>query len=106
MRQRVASLSELPEGSLLRVEVGDVPICLVHAEDGKVYAIGDVCSHEDYSLSEGELWEMSVECPRHGSRFDVRTGAVTGLPAVIPAQTYPVTVEDGEIYLDVEGVDS
>jgi 3-phenylpropionate/trans-cinnamate dioxygenase ferredoxin subunit len=46
---------------------------------------------------------MSVECPRHGSRFDVRTGKVTGLPAVIPAKTYPVTVTNGDVYLDVEG---
>jgi 3-phenylpropionate/trans-cinnamate dioxygenase ferredoxin subunit len=103
LRQRVASISELPQGALLRVEAKDDPICLVHAEDGKVYAIGDVCTHEEYSLSEGELWEMSVECPRHGSRFDVRTGAVTGLPAVIPARTYPVSVEDGEIYVETEG---
>jgi 3-phenylpropionate/trans-cinnamate dioxygenase ferredoxin component len=106
LRQRVASTSELPQGSLLRVEAGGIPICLVHAEDGRFYALADTCTHEDYSLSEGELWEMSVECPRHGSRFDVRTGAVTGLPAVIPAPTYPVTVENGEIYLDVDGVDS
>lgn len=99
-RQQVASLEELPLGSLLRVEVAGTPICLVHAEDGNVYAIGDTCTHEDYSLSEGELWDMSVECPRHGSRFDVRTGTVTGLPAVIPAKTYPVTVENGEIYIE------
>ena len=102
-RQRVAALGDLPAGSLLRVEVGGTPICLVHAEDGNVYAIGDTCTHEDYSLSEGELWDMSVECPRHGSRFDVRTGRVTGLPAVIPAKTYPVMVSNGEIYLDSEG---
>jgi 3-phenylpropionate/trans-cinnamate dioxygenase ferredoxin component len=103
VRQRVASLNELPPGSLKRVEVGEIPICLVHAEDGNVYAIGDTCSHEDYSLSEGELWELAIECPRHGSRFDVRTGKVTGLPAVIPARTFPVTIENGEIYVQTEG---
>ena len=102
MRQRVASSKDLPEGSLLRVEAGGTAICLVHAEDGKFYAMGDTCTHEEYSLSEGELWDMSVECPRHGSRFDVRTGAVTGLPAVIPALTYPVTVLDGDIYVELE----
>jgi 3-phenylpropionate/trans-cinnamate dioxygenase ferredoxin component len=97
----VASTADLPAGSLIRVEVEGVPICLVHAQDGNFYAIGDTCTHEDYSLSEGDLWDMSVECPRHGSRFDVRTGAVTGLPAVIPAQTYPVTVEDSDVYVEV-----
>ena len=100
-RQRVAATSELPLESMMRVEVDGVPICLVHALDDNFYAIGDTCTHEEYSLCEGELWEMSVECPRHGSRFDVRTGKVTGLPAVIPAKTYPVTVENGDIYVEI-----
>ena len=100
-RQRVARASDLPVESLTQVEVDGVPICLIHAEDGNFYAIGDICTHEDYSLSEGDLWEMSVECPRHGSRFDVRTGKVTGLPAVIPAKTYPVTIENDEIYVEL-----
>jgi 3-phenylpropionate/trans-cinnamate dioxygenase ferredoxin subunit len=102
-KQRVAAVSELPIESMMRVEVDGMPICLVHAEDDSFYAIGDTCTHEEYSLSEGELWEMSVECPRHGSRFDVRTGAVTGLPAVIPAKTYPVTVENGDVFVEVQG---
>jgi 3-phenylpropionate/trans-cinnamate dioxygenase ferredoxin subunit len=100
-RERVASASELPKESMKRVEVDGTPICLIHAEDDNFYAISDTCTHEEYSLCEGELWEMSVECPRHGSRFDVRTGQVTGLPAVIPAKTYPVTVQNGDLYLDV-----
>jgi len=61
---------------MIRVDVGDEPICLIHAEDDQFYAISDTCTHENYSLCEGELWEMSVECPRHGSRFDARTGKV------------------------------
>lgn len=88
---------------MIRVGVGDEPICLIHAEDDQFYAISDTCTHENYSLCEGELWEMSVECPRHGSRFDVRTGKVTGLPAVIPARSYPVTVTNGDVYLEIEG---
>jgi len=100
-RQRVGAVAELPRESLTQVEVEGVPICLIHAEDDNFYAIADTCTHEDYSLSEGDLWEMSVECPRHGSRFDVRTGKVTGLPAVIPAKTYPVTIENDEIYLEM-----
>jgi 3-phenylpropionate/trans-cinnamate dioxygenase ferredoxin subunit len=99
----VLDAADLPEGALTLVEVDGVPVCLVHAEDGNFYALNDVCTHEDYSLSEGELWDMSVECPRHGSRFDLRTGKVTGLPAVIPATTYPVTVENGDVFVDVGG---
>lgn len=97
----MASASAVPEESLLRVEAEGVPICLAHAEDGGFYAIGDICTHEEYSLSEGDLWDMSVECPQHGSRFDLRDGHVTGLPAVLPAQTYPVTVEGDDVYVDV-----
>ena len=91
----------MPPESLKRVEAGGVPICLAHAEDGNFYAIGDICTHEEFSLSEGELWDMSVECPQHGSRFDLRDGHVTGLPAVITATTYPVSVEGEDVYVDV-----
>jgi|ERR1041385_1085481 3-phenylpropionate/trans-cinnamate dioxygenase ferredoxin subunit len=76
-------------------------ICLAHAEDGNYYAIADTCTHEEYSLSEGELWGLDVECPAHGSRFNLQTGQVTGLPAVIPARTYPVTVEGDDVYVEI-----
>ena len=52
-------------------------------------------------LSDGELWDMDVECPQHGSRFNLITGKVTGLPAVIPATTYPVTLEGDEVFVEV-----
>src|SRR6202165_5040308 len=100
-KQRVAATADVPKESMMRVEVDGEPICLIHAEDDNFYAIGDTCTHEEDSLCEGELWDMSVECPRHGSRFDVRTGKVTGLPAVIPAKTYPVTIQNGDVYVEV-----
>jgi 3-phenylpropionate/trans-cinnamate dioxygenase ferredoxin subunit len=100
-RHRVAAIDDLPIDSMAKVIVDGEEICLAHAEDGNFYAIGDVCTHEDFSLSEGELWGMSVECPQHGSRFDLRTGKVTGLPAVIPARTYPVVVEGDEVFVEV-----
>ena len=78
-----------------------VDVCLAHAEDGEFYAIGDICTHEEFNLSEGELWGLQVECPQHGSRFDLRDGSVTGLPAVISATTYPVTIEGGDVYIEV-----
>jgi nitrite reductase/ring-hydroxylating ferredoxin subunit len=80
---------------------GAVPVCLAHAEDGHFYAIGDTCTHEEFSLSEGELWGMDVECPQHGSRFNLLTGKVTGLPAVVPARTYSVSVEGEDVYVEV-----
>ena len=100
-RYRVASTSELPVENVKGVIAGDVEVCLAHCEDG-FYAIDDVCTHENFLLSGGEMVEdCEVECPQHGSKFNVKTGKVTGLPAVIPARTFPVTVEDGDVYVDV-----
>ena len=97
---KVVEKKDIAPGSSTAVEVRGQKVAVFNV-DGTFYAIGDTCTHEEYSLCEGELWEMSVECPRHGSRFDVRTGQVTGLPAVIPAKTYPVTVQNGDVYLEV-----
>jgi len=100
-RFRVASVAEVPEESLKRVEAGSTPVCLARAEDGNFYALNDICTHEEFSLCEGELWGMDVECPQHGSRFNLVTGKVTGLPAVIPATTYPVTVQGDDVFVEV-----
>ena len=100
-RFRVASVADVPEESLKRVEAGSTPVCLAHAEDGNFYALNDICTHEEFSLCEGELWGMDVECPQHGSRFNLVTGKVTGLPAVIPATTYPVTVQGDDVFVEV-----
>ena len=83
------------------VRIGDLELCIAHADDGEFYAINDVCTHEEFNLSDGELWGLEVECPQHASRFDLRDGHVTGLPAVVATQSYPVTVEGGDVYVDV-----
>ena len=100
-RVRVAAVDEVPVGALKGVVADRTEICLAHAEDGDFYAINDVCTHENFLLSGGELFDLQVECPQHGSRFHLKTGAVTGLPAVIPTQVYPVTVEGDEVFVDV-----
>lgn len=74
------------------------PIALFKLEDG-IYALDDICSHEYSRLSEGEIWEGEVYCPKHGSRFNIKTGSVRGLPATEPVKSYPVKVEDGEVYI-------
>jgi len=99
---RVASESGLRPGQLLGVEAGGQRICLARVDDGTVYAVSDICTHEEVSLSEGEIWERSVQCPQHGSLFDLATGAVTGLPAQVPLQTFPVKVDGGSIYVETE----
>ena len=100
-RVRVASVEEVPIETVKPVMANHKEICLAHAEDGNFYAIDDICTHENFLLCGGELFGLDVECPQHGSRFNLKTGKVTGLPAVIPTKVYPVEVEDGEVYVDV-----
>lgn len=98
----VAQLTDLDgDTPLKRVEVNGVPVCLARLASGEVFAINDLCSHEEIELSDGELDGEDVECPAHGSRFNVRTGEVSGLPAEDPVDTYPVTIEDGQIVIEV-----
>jgi 3-phenylpropionate/trans-cinnamate dioxygenase ferredoxin subunit len=97
----VAKMADLESNPLKRVEVDGVPICLARLAGGEVFAISDICSHEEIELSDGELDGEDVECPAHGSRFNVRTGEVSGLPAEGPVDTYRVTVQDGEIFVEV-----
>jgi 3-phenylpropionate/trans-cinnamate dioxygenase ferredoxin component len=100
-RYTVAKTVDLESNPLKRVEVAGRPICLARLESGEVFALSDICSHDDVELSDGELDGEDVECPAHGSLFNVRTGEVTGLPADQPVATYPVAVVDGEIVLEV-----
>lgn len=98
---RVADASEIEPGTGLRVELDGVePLAIWHV-DGDFYATSDTCTHEEASLSEGDLWGETVECYLHGAQFDVRTGEVQSLPAVIPLRTYPVKVEDGVVYVEM-----
>jgi 3-phenylpropionate/trans-cinnamate dioxygenase ferredoxin subunit len=95
---RVCSLADVPEQGAIGVQVGDEPIAVVRA-GGEVFALRDVCSHEEVPLSEGEVYDHTVECWLHGSCFDLRTGASTGPPATKPVPTYPVKVDGGDVYV-------
>ncbi len=101
----VCRLADVPDGTAVRVEVGTgadmVPICVVHTE-GEVFAIRDVCSHADVPLSEGEVEGTTVECWLHGSRFDLRTGKPTGLPATAPVPVYATVVEGDQVLVRLE----
>lgn len=100
-RFRVGAADEIPIESMKQVDVEGTLVCVAHAEDGNFYALNDVCTHENFSLSEGDLWGLDVECPAHGSRFNLQTGQPSGPPAVIAEPTYDVTIEDGDLYIDV-----
>jgi 3-phenylpropionate/trans-cinnamate dioxygenase ferredoxin subunit len=98
----VCPLDELPPGSTRIVEWEDLEIGVINC-NGEILAIEDRCSHDNGPLAEGEVdpVECTVECPRHGSLFDLRTGRPKTLPAYVPVDTFPVHVEDGMVKLEV-----
>ena len=95
----VARTGEIPPGGVKIVRLGDVPVAIFHLEDG-FYAIEDVCTHDGGPVAEGSLEDGVIECPRHGARFDVRTGAVRRFPATSPVPTYAVRVVGDEIQVE------
>jgi len=92
----VAAESELPNGQRLFITVDDYNLVVFNIA-GKYFAIGDLCSHDNGPVGEGELEGYEIVCPRHGAHFDVRNGKVLSLPAVIDIPAYPVRVVDGQI---------
>ena len=89
---------DLASGEARRFDLPTARVALVRIDDD-YYAVGDRCTHEDYSLAEGEVWaeEREIECPRHGSTFDLRTGEACSLPATKPVPVYQVEVSGGEV---------
>jgi 3-phenylpropionate/trans-cinnamate dioxygenase ferredoxin subunit len=102
VKERVALRSDIAPGTVQVFEVNGRSICLANLDGENFYAIDNLCTHDGGPLGEGRLANGTVECPRHGARFDVRTGAVRALPAVRPVQTYPVEVEGDEIRVEVD----
>ncbi|TMQ62947.1 MAG: non-heme iron oxygenase ferredoxin subunit [Candidatus Eisenbacteria bacterium] len=92
----VARVGEIPRGGVKVVRLGDQPVAVFHLADG-YYAMDDLCTHDGGPLAEGILDGDVIECPRHGARFDVKTGAVLCLPAVTPVPVYDVKVVGDEI---------
>ena len=100
-RCRLTGIDDLKPGSLKRIEIDGVPLCVARLDSGELHAVSDICSHEEIELSDGDLQGYEVECPAHGSRFDVRTGAVSGLPAEAPVKAYVVTVDGEDAYIEI-----
>ena len=99
----VCPLSDLPPGAIRRVETADVEVMVVNC-GGEVLAMEDRCSHDDGDLADGELdpSRCTVECPRHGSLFDLRSGKPLTLPAYEAVETFDVVVEDGVVRVEVD----
>lgn len=96
----IVPASELPLGERLFVEVADKPIVIFNIA-GQFFAIGDICTHDDGPLGDGDLEGYNIVCPRHGGEFDVRTGKVMQMPAVVDIPAYPVRVIDGQIQIGI-----
>jgi 3-phenylpropionate/trans-cinnamate dioxygenase ferredoxin subunit len=98
---RACAFAELADDTPKAVEIAGEPVCLVKT-GGEVFAIRDVCSHAEVPLSEGEVYDHTIECWLHGSCFDLRTGQPTGLPATEPVPVYPVKTEGDGVYVAIK----
>lgn len=95
---RVAKLSDLPEGGRLVVELDDRIVVLLRVGD-ELFCLDDVCTHDGGPLSEGEVSDHTIACPRHGAKFDLRTGKALTMPATVDTAAHEVQVRGDEIYL-------
>jgi len=99
--------TELEPGSAMLAELTledgrDIAVAMIRSDEGDFYAIDDLCTHGEVSLSEGEISGCYVECWAHGSRFDIRTGEPDQLPAIFPVKTYPVRIDGERVLVDVD----
>lgn len=96
----VAAADQVPDGEVRTFTVEGARVAIARA-DGKLYAIQDLCSHDDGPLGDGTLDGHAIQCPRHGAKFDIRTGAVLSMPAIVGVGTFPVTEKDGVVMVGV-----
>lgn len=95
----VARVEDIPPGARLHFDLEEESVIVLNI-DGEFYCIADLCTHDGGRLEDGEVLDCQIECPRHGARFDVRTGKVTRLPATDPIPVYPVQVEEGRVWIE------
>jgi len=98
---RVCSVDDLPTVGAVQADIGEIRVAIVRDSAGDIHAIDDTCSHANVSLSEGDVEDGEIECWLHGSRFDLRSGKPTGLPAVTPIAVYPVKIDGGDVFVSV-----
>tara|TARA_R110002095_G_scaffold173522_8_gene150885 strand:- start:196 stop:516 length:321 start_codon:yes stop_codon:yes gene_type:complete len=95
--EEVASLDEFSSADRLEVFIGDTPVLLIQLDD-QVFAIEDVCTHDGQPLTNGCIEEGVIICPRHGARFDIKTGKALCMPATKSIQTFEVEVRDRKVF--------
>jgi 3-phenylpropionate/trans-cinnamate dioxygenase ferredoxin subunit len=97
----ICKTTELLEGQIKAFQVQGNRIALCRVQGGGFYAVDDLCTHDDGPLGEGDLLGTEIECPRHGARFDIKTGKALCLPAVLPIKTYPVQITGETVKIQV-----
>lgn len=100
-QERVATKTEFPEGQVRVVQCGTRSLAVSNV-DGELYAIDNLCTHDNGPLGEGELRNGRIICPRHGAAFDARTGKALTLPAVRGVAAYAVSVDGDDVYVDCD----
>jgi 3-phenylpropionate/trans-cinnamate dioxygenase ferredoxin component len=100
--QYAITVDELVDPGTLMIEIKDRLVVIVHLE-GEFYCIDDVCTHDSGPLSDGELQGCQLICPRHGAKFDVRTGQALTFPAILATMAHEVKVDDGNVYVKING---
>ena len=98
---KAARVSDITEGRVKIVEIEDEEVALCNV-GGEIHAVANVCTHDEGPLGEGYLAGDEIECPRHGARFNVRSGQVKSLPAIIPIPTFEVRIEGEDVWVDVD----
>jgi 3-phenylpropionate/trans-cinnamate dioxygenase ferredoxin subunit len=96
----VAAQEDLPNGERLFIEIDERPIVLLNIA-GELFAVGDICTHDDGPVGDGEVEDHVIVCPRHGARFDLRSGKAIALPAFVDIPAYPIKVSGGKIFIGV-----
>lgn len=98
---KAAKLSDIPPGQVRVIELEEEGVALCNV-DGEIHAVVNVCTHDEGPLGDGYLLGDEIECPRHGARFNVRTGEARSLPAIIPIPTLQVKIDGDDIWVDVD----
>ena len=93
---------DLEPDEVMKIELDGLPDIAVYNLDGEFYATDDLCTHGDASMAEGFIDETDIVCPYHGGTFDIRTGEANGSPCLHPLKSYPVSVEEGTVYIQVD----